>query len=98
MKKEIEIPELTKASSKGQIVIPASIRQKVGVKEGSVFAITARKDMVVLKKLDTKTKAEDLKTLKLIEEAWEDMEKGKYRVATVDNFFKEMAKWKKLKK
>jgi len=95
MKKEIEIPELTKASSKGQIVIPTSIREKLGVKEGSVFAITAKKDMVVLKKLDTKMKAEDLKTLKLIEEAWEDIEKGKYRVATVDNFFKEMAKWKK---
>lgn len=95
MRKEIEIPELTKASSKGQIVIPISIREKLGVKEGSVFAITAKKDMVVLKKLDTKMKAEDLKTLKLIEEAWGDMEKGKYRVATVDSFFKEMAKWKK---
>jgi len=95
MKKEIEIPELTKTSSKGQIVIPTSIREKLGVKEGSIFAIIAKKDMVVLKKLDTKMKAEDLKTLKLIEEAWEDIEKGKYRVATVDNFFKEMAKWKK---
>jgi len=95
MKKEIEIPELTKVSSKGQIVIPTSIREKLGVKEGSVFAVTAKKDMVVLKRLDSKMKAEDLKTLKLIEEAWEDIEKGKYRVAAVDNFFKEMAKWKK---
>jgi AbrB family looped-hinge helix DNA binding protein len=95
MRKEVEIPQLTKASSKGQIVIPTNIREKLGVKEGSVFAITAKKDMVVLKKLDTKMKAEDLKTLKLIEEAWEDIEKGRYRIATVDNFFKEMAKWKK---
>ena len=95
MRKEVEIPQLTKASSKGQIVIPTNIREKLGVKEGSVFAITAKKDMVVLKKLDTKMKAEDLKTLKTIEEAWEDIEKGRYRVATIDNFFKEMAKWKK---
>ena len=95
MKKDIEIPELTKASSKGQIVIPTSIRNKLGVKEGSVFAITAKKDMIVLKKLDTKMKAEDLKTLKLIEESLGDIEKGRFRVATADNFFKEMAKWKK---
>jgi len=27
-----------------------------------------------------KIKAEDLKTLKLLEEAWEDIEKGRYKV------------------
>jgi len=95
MKKGIEIPELTKASSKGQIVIPTSIRNKLGIKEGSVLGVTTKKNMIVLKKLDTKMKAEDLKTLKLIEEAWKDIEEGRYKVASVDNFFKEMAKWKK---
>jgi len=95
MKKDIEIPELTKASSKGQIVIPTSIRNKLGIKEGSVFAITAKKDMIVLKKLDTQMKAEDLRTLKLLEEAWKDIEEGRYKRASPENFFKEMAKWKK---
>jgi len=93
MKKEIEIPELTKASSKGQIVIPTNIRKKAGVKEGSVFAITAKKDIIVLKKLDTKMKAKDLKTLKLLEEAWEDIEKGRYKVYSKEAFFKELKKW-----
>jgi AbrB family looped-hinge helix DNA binding protein len=95
MKSELELPELTKASSKGQIVIPTDIRKKLKIKEGSLFAITTKKNMVVLKKIDTKMKAEDLKTLKLIEEAWEDIEKGRYKVASTDNFFKELAKWKK---
>ena len=95
MKKDIEIPELTRASSKGQIVIPTDIRKKFGIKEGSILGITAKNDMIVLKKLDTKMKPEDLKTLKLIEEAWKDIEEGRYKVATVDNFFKEMAKWKR---
>jgi len=93
MKKEIEVPELTRASSKGQIVIPTNIRKKLGVKEGSVFAITAKKDMVVLKKLDTKLKAEDLRTLKLIEDAWRDIEKGRYKVYSTKEFFKELKKW-----
>jgi len=95
MKKEAELPKLTKASSKGQIVIPTGIRRKMNIKEGTFFAISAKDDMVVLKKLDTKIKPEDLRTLKLLEEAWEDIEKGRYRVASVDEFFKELAKWKK---
>ncbi len=96
MKKEqFEIPELTRASSKGQIVIPTDIRKKLSIKEGSTFAVTSKKDMIVLKKLDTKIKADDLKTLKLIEEAWEDIEKGRYKVATPEVFFKELDKWKR---
>ena len=93
MKKGIEIPELTKASSKGQIVIPTHVRKKLGVKEGSVFAVTAKKNMIVLKKLDTKIKSDDLKTLKLIEEAWEDIEKKRYKVYSKEAFFKELKKW-----
>ena len=96
MKKDlVEIPELTRASSKGQVVIPTNLRKRLNIKEGSVFAVTSKKDMIVLKKLDTKIKAEDLKTLKLLEEAWEDIEKGRYKSATPDEFFKELSKWKK---
>ena len=93
MKKTAEIPELTKISSKGQVVIPIDVRNKLNIKEGSVFAVTAKKDMIVLKKLDTSIKGEDLKTLKLIEEAWEDMEKGRYKVYSKEAFFKELKKW-----
>lgn len=92
-KEEFEVPELTRASSKGQVVIPTDVRKRLGIKEGSIFAVTSKKDMVVLKKLDTKMKPEDLKTLKLIEEAWEDIEKGRYKVYPVRKFFKELKKW-----
>ena len=93
MKKHIEIPELTKASSKGQIVIPTDIRKKLKIKEGSVFAISAKKNILVLKKLETGMKPEDLRTLKLLEEAWEDIEKGRYKVYSKEAFFKEFKKW-----
>lgn len=93
MKKELEIPELTKASSKGQIVIPTDVRKKLGIKEGSVFAVSAKNDIIVLKKLDSKMKAEDLRTLKLIEEAWRDIEEGRYKVYSKEAFFKELKKW-----
>ena len=93
--KQLQVPELAKASSKGQIVIPSPIRRRLGIKRGSVFAVIARKDMIVLKKLETGMKPEDLRTLKLIEEAWEDIEKGRFSKASPKEFFKELAKWKR---
>ena len=93
MKKEFEIPELTKASSKGQIVIPTNVRKRLKIKEGTAFAVSTKRNMIVLKKLDTKMKPEDLKTLKLIEEAWKDVEEGRYKVYSKEAFFKELKKW-----
>jgi hypothetical protein len=51
--------------------------------------------MIVLKRLQTGIKPEDLKTLKLIEESWEDIEKGRFKRAAPEKFFKELAKWKR---
>lgn len=88
-------PEITRTSSRGQIVIPRDIRKRFGIKEGSVFAVSARNNMIVLKKLDTEIKIEDVKTLKLIEEAWEDIKEGRYGSASPGKFFKELNKWKR---
>ena len=95
MKKDIELPELTKVSSKGQVVIPHDIRKKFGLRKGSILGISAKKNMIVMKKLDKEMTAEDLETLKSIEEAWKDIEEGRYKSATPDEFFKELEKWKK---
>jgi AbrB family looped-hinge helix DNA binding protein len=91
--KELSLPELTKVSSKGQIVIPTVVRRKLGIKRGSVFAVSAMRDLIVLKKLETGIKSEDLRTLKLIEEAWEDVERGRYKIYPKKAFFKEFKKW-----
>ena len=90
--KESNVPELTRASSKGQIVIPSLVRRQLGIKRGSVFAVTVRNDMIVLKKLDPGIKPEDLKTLKLIEKAWKDIEEGRYKVYSKKGFYKEFRK------
>ena len=93
--KQVKVPELTKASSKGQIVIPSLVRRRLGIKRGSVFAVSAKKNMIVLKKLEVGMKPEDLRTLRLIEEGWEDIEKGRFKRASPEKFFKELAKWKR---
>jgi len=44
--------EITKMSSKGQIVIPLKIRNDLKINEGSVVAIEKMKDFVMIKKID----------------------------------------------
>jgi len=44
--------EITKISSKGQIVIPQKIRVQLGITEGSTIAIDTTNEMVILKKVD----------------------------------------------
>lgn len=95
MKRERDVAELTKASSKGQIVIPTQIRKKMGITEGSVFSVRAQNNIILLKKLDTRINKEDMKTLKLIGEAWNDIESGRFGTAAPEKFFKELAKWKR---
>lgn len=41
----------TKMSSKGQIVIPEEIRQRIGLDSGDQFLVFAENDVVILKKL-----------------------------------------------
>ena len=43
--------ETTKMSSKGQIVIPEEIRDRLGLKNGDKFLVMGEKDIVILKTL-----------------------------------------------
>ncbi len=43
--------ETTRLSSKGQIVIPLSLRRQLKVKEGMQFLVIARGDAIMLKKI-----------------------------------------------
>ena len=90
---ETETVEITKASSKGQVVIPTDIRKRLHIQKGSLFAVTSKKEMIVLKKIDAKMSKADLETLRAVEEAWKDIEHGRYKVLKADDFSKELAKW-----
>ncbi len=43
---------ITKISSKGQIVIPRDIRERLKVKEGNLFVITDQGNSIFLKKIE----------------------------------------------
>lgn len=89
------MPELTRLSSKGQIVIPARLRQKLQVKAGSVFAImTSRSgEFVVLKKVESRSLQADLQQFREVERAWKEIERGQARRATRKRFLEELETW-----
>ena len=89
----MEEVEFTKASSKGQVVNPRGKRKKLDIKEGSLLAVAAERDLIILKKIDSKMSDEDLKTMKRVEEAWKDIEEGRYGVMSKEAFFKELKDW-----
>lgn len=44
--------QITSMSSRGQIVIPQNLRNKMKIQEGEKFVIIGDKDMILLKKLE----------------------------------------------
>ncbi len=55
--------ELTKLSSKGQIVIPLDVREELDLKEGATFAVMAKNDTILLKKIEMPSKKEAFEKL-----------------------------------
>ncbi len=88
----VEIDTAT-MSSKGQIVIPISMR--ADLKEGDRFLIIKDKSSFLLKKaddLDEKFK-EDLEFARRTEEAWKRHDRGEFKSMEFDDFIQEMKKW-----
>ena len=85
---------ITKVSSKGQLVLPKNFRIKSKIKPGTLLAVTRTKSgLIVLKKITSPLLKEELNTLRNIEKAWEEIEKGRFKKATKTDFLSEMSKW-----
>lgn len=96
MKNEIlkQIPEFTRVSSKGQLVIPQDIRRDLHIKEGDVFATTsAHNGLIIMKRIKDPIMREDLMILKEVEEAWKEIETGRSKTMSKEDFLKEIKKW-----
>jgi AbrB family looped-hinge helix DNA binding protein len=82
--------EITKLSSKGQIVIPEKIRRDF--KEGTPFLVKEFDNMILLKRIEGISK-EDLETLKGIKKAWDDLASGKGKMQNAGEFLEDLKKW-----
>lgn len=81
---------MTKMSSKGQVVIPADLRK--GILEGDKLVVIRNNDQIILKKADKfdKNIEEDLEVALRVENSWREIEKGKFKKMSPDDFIKEI--------
>lgn len=85
--------ELTRMSSKGQIVIPSEMRQDFH--EGEKFVIIKADKQLILKSVENfdENIEEDLEFARRTEEALERYEKGMFKSMSKREFLKELEKW-----
>ena len=80
----------TTMSSKGQVVVPAEMREDI--KEGEKLIIMKSDDRIILKKASgfRKQLAEDLEFARRTEEAWKEYDKGHLKSMSADEFLEEL--------
>ena len=83
---------ITKMSSKGQIVIPAEMRQEIH--EGEKLIIIKNDKQLILKKAKDleKNLIDDLRFAKRTEEAWKRYEKDEFKSMDSKDFLSELEK------
>ncbi len=82
--------KITKLSTKGQIVIPESLRKDLNV--GTPFIITRKDNLIVLKEVEGLTKEEE-KEMRELDAIWKEIDKGKCETYTEKEFFENFKKW-----
>jgi len=82
--------DITKLSSKGQVVIPLEMRKNL--KEGDKLIVIENGDQIILKKADKfdENLKEDLDFARRTNEAWKSYEKGEFRTMEYEDFLKEV--------
>ena len=85
--------EITRMSSKGQIVIPKKMRK--GIEEGEKLVMIQNGSQIILKRAKDLDKnfEEDLEFARRTEETWKRYEKGEFIEMNYDEFLKQARKW-----
>lgn len=82
--------ELTKLSTKGQIVIPERLRKSFQI--GDSFIVSKQGDLIILKKVEGLTEKE-IKEMNELNQIWKEIDGGKGVTRSKEEFFKEMDSW-----
>ncbi|MFT4283188.1 MAG: AbrB/MazE/SpoVT family DNA-binding domain-containing protein [Candidatus Woesearchaeota archaeon] len=84
---------IAKMSSKGQIVIPSSLREDF--RPGEEFLMVKQDGKLVIKKIGDLAESlkDDLKFAESVDDAWKEYEAGQFKSTTKKGFLEELAKW-----
>lgn len=78
--------DITKMSSKGQVVIPQDLRK--GFNEGDKLLVIRNDDQIIIKRADKMDKQlqSDIRAAQRAAEAWKEIEEGKGKKYTLEEF------------
>ncbi|RJQ15852.1 AbrB/MazE/SpoVT family DNA-binding domain-containing protein [Candidatus Woesearchaeota archaeon] len=81
---------IAKVSTKGQIVIPTSLRNDI--QNGDEFLMVKDEGRIILKSMKSLASnlKDDLIFAERVEKAWKDYEKGKFETKSKTDFLKEL--------
>ncbi|MDD5181565.1 MAG: AbrB/MazE/SpoVT family DNA-binding domain-containing protein [Candidatus Nanoarchaeia archaeon] len=82
--------EITKMGERGQLVIPKDIRDELGLSCGSAVELIKADGLIVMKKIEPSINKEDIHTLDRINNAWKEIEEGKGKRYTEEEFKKKV--------
>jgi bifunctional DNA-binding transcriptional regulator/antitoxin component of YhaV-PrlF toxin-antitoxin module len=82
--------QITKLSSKGQIVIPESIRSNMKI--GTSFIVSKQGSLIILKEVEGLT-SEEIEEAKELDKIWQTIDEGKAVTLSTEDFAKEMENW-----
>jgi AbrB family looped-hinge helix DNA binding protein len=82
--------EITKLSSRGQIVIPESIRSEIDI--GTPFIVSKQGGLIILKEVEGLT-IEEIKEAKELDKIWQTIDEGKAVTLSTADFMDEMENW-----
>ena len=82
--------EITKLSTKGQVVIPESAR--AGLEVGTAFNVLRKDNLIILKEVKGLTE-DEIREMKELDKIWKDIDEGKAVSQSKEEFFKEMESW-----
>ncbi len=82
--------EITKLSSRGQVVIPDSIRSNMSI--GTPFIVSRHGKLIILKEVEG-LNSEEIKEAKEINKIWGAIDDGKAVTLSTKDFLSEMESW-----
>jgi bifunctional DNA-binding transcriptional regulator/antitoxin component of YhaV-PrlF toxin-antitoxin module len=86
---------IVKLSSKGQLVLPTSMRSRSKMKMGSKVMLIQQGDSIVLKSLDAMSKdmEEEMDAMSAAAAGWKEIEAGRSKKLSKDEFLHELKSW-----
>ena len=89
--------EISKMTERGQVTIPQEFRQELKLKAGEKIVFFRENGKLVLEPMkdikNLEKLKEDLEFARRTEEAWKEIDEGKYEEYSAEEFLKKMKEW-----